>query len=95
MEPAIRSRPGLGDWPLHEARPLSERLVVCGGMAAAEQELTWPDAAPRIGSGVAALFASRGDRQWFIFASTCNTSPRTPFTTLVAFRDAAREHGEL
>ena len=87
--------PPLGDWQLHEARALSERLVVCGGMAAPEQELTGPDATARIGAYVATLFASMGDRRRFIFASSCNTSPRAPYANLVAFRDAAWEHGKL
>ena len=64
-------------------------------MAAPEQELTGPDATARIGAYVATLFASMGDRRRFIFASSCNTSPRAPYANLVAFRDAAWEHGKL
>ena len=87
--------PPIGDWPLHEARALSEKLIVCGGMAAPEQELTGPDAGARIDAYVRDLFASMGDKERFIFASSCNTSPRTPYANLVAFRDAARNYGRL
>ena len=41
------------------------------------------------------LFASLGDRSSFLFASGCNTSPRTPFANLLAFRDAAFKHGQF
>ena len=86
--------PPLGDWPLHEARVLSEKLIVCGGMAAPEQERGGPDAAARIDAYVAGLFATMGDKRRFIFASSCNTSPRTPYANLVAFRDAAWKYGK-
>ena len=31
----------------------------------------------------------------FVFASSCNTSPLTPWRNLLAFRDAAREYGRM
>jgi len=87
--------PPIGDWPLHEARMLSDKLVVSGGMAAPEQELKGPDAAKRIDAYVRGLFASMGNRRRFIFNSSCSTSPRTPYSNLVAFRDAAWKYGIL
>ena len=71
-----------------------DRVIVCGGMTAAEQEWTGPDAADRIDRHVRDLFASMGDKRRFLFASGCNTSPRTPFENLIAFRDAAWKYGE-
>jgi len=90
-----QAQPPIGDWYLHEARALNERLIVCGGMAAPEQELTGPDAAARIDAYVRDLFASMGDKRRFVFGSGCNTSPRTPYSNLVAFRDAAWRYGKL
>jgi uroporphyrinogen-III decarboxylase len=87
--------PPIGDWPLHEARALSEKLIVCGGMAAPEQELAGLGAAGAIDTYVKELFASMGDKRRFVFASSCNTSPRTPYANLVAFRDSAWRYGEV
>ncbi len=87
--------PPLGDWPLHEARALAPRLIVCGGMAAPEQELDTPDAAERLDAYVRDTFASMGDLRRFLFASSCNTSPRTPYQNLLAFRDAAWKYGRV
>jgi uroporphyrinogen-III decarboxylase len=85
--------PPLGDWPLHEARALSPRLIVCGGMAAPEQELDTPDAAERLDAYVCDTFASMGDMRRFLFGSSCNTSPRTPYKNLLTFRDASWKYG--
>jgi len=87
--------PPLGDWHLHEARSLSDSLIVCGGMAAAQQELAGPDAAAQIDAYTRQLFQSMGDKRRFLFGSSCNTSPRTPYENLLAFRDAAWAYGEL
>jgi uroporphyrinogen-III decarboxylase len=87
--------PPLGDWHLNEARALSERLIVCGGMAAPEQELAGPEAAQKIDAYVRDLFASMGDKRRFLFGSSCNTSPMTPYENLLAFRDAAWTYGQL
>jgi len=87
--------PPIGDWTLGEARVASERLVVCGGMAAPEQELRGAGAAASIDAHVRATFASMGDRRRFLFGSSCNTSPLAPWENLVAFRDAALRHGTL
>jgi hypothetical protein len=87
--------PPIGDWPLHEARALSPNLIVCGGMAAPQQELAGPEAADRIDAYVRQLFESMDDKRRFIFASSCNTSPRTPYANLLAFRDAAWKYGRL
>ena len=90
-----QAHPPLGDWHLCEARALSPRLILCGGMTAAEQESNGPDAARRIEDHVRALFAGLGDKRRFLFASGCNTSPRTPWENLVAFRDAAWKFGRF
>lgn len=89
-----QAHPPLGDWRLEDARALSDRLIVCGGMTAAEQEWTGPDAADRIARHVRNLFAAMGDKRRFLFASGCNTSPRTPYGNLIAFRDAAWKYGK-
>ncbi len=87
--------PPLGDWPLHQARELSERLIVTGGMAAPQQELAGPRAAGQIDAYVRDLFASMGDKRRFLFGSSCNTSPLTPYENLLSFRDAAWKYGQL
>lgn len=87
--------PPIGDWYLHEARALSERLILCGGMAAPEQELRGPDSRARISTYVRELFASLGDKRRFLFGSSCNTSPCTPYENLLAFRDAAWAYGRF
>lgn len=85
----------MGDWRLDETRALSPRLILCGGMTANEQEWTGPESGTRIRDHVRALFAGLGDKRRFLFASGCNTSPRTPWENLVAFRDAARQYGQF
>jgi hypothetical protein len=87
--------PPIGDWRLDEARTLSDRLVLCGGMTANEQEWAGPDAPRRIDRHVRELFASLGDRRRFLFATGCNCSPRMPYENLIAFRDAAWEYGRF
>ena len=90
-----QAHPPLGDWRLDETRALSERLIVCGGMTAREQEWTAPEAVARIDRHVRDLFASLGDKRRFLFASGCNSSPQMPFENLIAFRDAALKYGPL
>ena len=68
---------------------------MCGGMAAPEQELQTADAAERIDSYVRDTFASMGDKRRFLFGSSCNASPRTPYENLLAFRGAAWKYGRL
>ena len=85
-----QTHPPIGDWRLDEARALSDRLILCGGMTAEEQLWQGPDAVRRIDAHVRDLFASLGDRRRFLFGSGCNTAPDTPYANLVAFRDAAR-----
>jgi hypothetical protein len=87
--------PPLGDWPLHEARALSPGLIVCGGMAAPEQELEGATAAEHLDAYVRDAFASMGDMRRFLFASSCNTSPRAPYKNLLAFRDASWKYGRF
>ncbi len=87
--------PPLGDWPLPAARATSERLIVCGGMAAPQQELRGPGAAAELDAFVRETFAAMGDKRRFLFGSSCNTSPLTPYANLLAFRDAAWRYGQL
>ena len=90
-----QAHPPLGDWPLCEARASCPQLILCGGMTANEQEWTGPGTAERIDAFVRELFASLGDRHRFLFGSSCNTSPNTPYENLLAFRDAAWKYGGL
>lgn len=90
-----QAHPPLGDWRLDEARAFSQRLIVCGGMTAQEQELSGPEAPQLIDAHVRRLFASLGDKRRFLFASGCNTSPRTPWDNLCRFRAAAHQYGRL
>jgi len=90
-----QAHPPLGDWRLGEARALSDRLIVCGGMTAEEQRWTGADAAARIDRYVQRLFATMGNRRRFLFASGCNTAPDTSLDNLIRFRDAARMHGRV
>jgi len=88
--------PPMGDVQLADVRrmPGYEGFTLNGGMDAAHQELT--EAAEAALDGyVRDLFASLPDKRHFIFASSCNTSPLTPWANLLAFRDAAREYGRL
>lgn len=87
--------PPLGDWHLHEARKLSQELIVCGGMAGPQQELQGSDAAFQIDSYVRETFASMGNKRRFLFGSSCNTSPLTPYENLLAFRDGALRYGRF
>jgi hypothetical protein len=87
--------PPLGDLYLHEARALSDSLIVCGGMAAPEQELTGPETPARIECYVRDLFSAMGDKRRFLFASSCSTSPQTPYQNLLSFRNAAWQFGQL
>jgi hypothetical protein len=88
--------PPLGDVCLGDVRAAVgyDRFTVNGGMDTPHLELT-QGAQPAIHAYTRDLFASLGDRRHFIFASSCMTSPRTPWQNLVHFRDAAREVGRL
>ncbi len=88
--------PPLGDVALGGARAASAyaAFTVNGGMDTAHLELE-ADAEAQIHAYTRELFASMGDRRHFIFASSCMTSPLTPWANLVHFRDAAREYGRL
>lgn len=71
-----------------------KNFTVNGGMDPRHQELT-EDAEARLHDYTRHLFESMGDKRHFIFASSCNTSPLTPWENLIYFRDAAREHGRI
>ena len=88
--------PPMGDVQLAEVRGLVgyDRFTVNGGMNAVQQEFK-ADAEARIHEHARSLFASMGDRRHFIYASSCNTSPLTPWENLLYFRDAARAYGQM
>jgi len=69
-------------------------FTVNGGMSAVQQEIS-RDAENEIHNYTRALFSEMGDLRHFIFASSCTTSPLTPWQNLVYLRDAAREYGRL
>ncbi len=83
-----QAAPPVGDWSFPEARAASDRLVLCGGMAAPQQELFEPDADLKIKKFVRELLGSLPHTRRFLFGSSCNTSPLTPYENLLAFRDA-------
>jgi hypothetical protein len=87
--------PPLGDWRLDEARATSDQLIVCGGMDAPHQELRGAHASAELDAYVRDTFASMGDKRRFLFGSSCNTSPLTPYENLISFRDAAWRYGKL
>lgn len=88
--------PPMGDVELGDVRRQVgyQNFTVNGGMDAPHQEIT-TNAEERLHSYTRALFDAMGDKRHFIFASSCNTSPLTPWENLVHFRNAAREYGRL
>jgi hypothetical protein len=88
--------PPLGDVQLGEARRLAGKpdFTVNGGMDSPHLELR-EDAEAALHVYTRDLFAGMGDKRHFVYASSCMTSPLTPWENLVYLRDAAREHGRL
>ncbi len=88
--------PPAGDVDLSQARALSghPNFTVNGGMDVSRLELS-QNAQAQIHEYTRRLFESMGDKRHFIFASSCSTSPRTPWQNLAWFRDAARAYGKL
>ncbi|MBI5650169.1 MAG: hypothetical protein HZC40_06970 [Chloroflexi bacterium] len=91
----ITPRP-MGDVDLGAVRALVpyDRFTVNGGMDVAHLEIE-EDAEARLHAYVRELFNSMGDKSHFVFASSCTTSPLTPWENLVYLRDAAREYGQM
>ena len=88
------THPPLGDFPLHEARErIGSNFVVDGGNSCHEQELFGEDSAEKIREFTKHLFETMEGNPRFIFASSCNTSPRTPWRNIIAMRDAVHEFG--
>jgi uroporphyrinogen-III decarboxylase len=85
--------PPLGDVELDDALQLSgDRLIITGGISAAEFQRLSTRAA--IFDYVGKLFARmKPYAHRFIFSASCNTPITAPWNSLVAFRDAWREHG--
>ena len=88
--------PPLGDVQLGDARRLAGKpdFTVNGGMDSPHLELR-EDAEAALHAYTRELFASMGDMRHFVYASSCMTSPLTPWENLVYLRDAAREYGRL
>ncbi|MEA3334868.1 MAG: uroporphyrinogen decarboxylase family protein [Chloroflexota bacterium] len=88
--------PPAGDVQLGEVREMVgyDNFTVNGGMDAARQEIG-QDAEEQLHAYTSDLFESMGDKRHFIYASSCNTSPLTPWRNLMFLRDAARAYGQL
>ncbi len=88
--------PPMGDVRLPDVRGLVgyDNFTVNGGMDAPRQEIE-EEAETRLHDYTRQLFEAMGDKHHFIYASSCNTSPLTPWENLVHFRNAAREYGRL
>jgi len=88
--------PPMGDVQLDEVRELTgyDNFTVNGGMSVTHQEIT-QEAETKIHDYTRTLFEAMGDKHHFIFASSCNTSPLTPWENLLHFRNAALEYGRL
>jgi hypothetical protein len=76
------------------ARVGYDNFTVNGGMSAVQQEIG-QDAERLLHNYTRTLFSELGDLRHFIFASSCTTSPLTPWENLVYLRDAARAYGRL
>lgn len=87
--------PPLGDWRLDEPHQVNPDFIVCGGMSAHQQELRDANVSAELDAYVRDTFASMGDKRRFLFGSSCNTSPLTPYENLITFRDAAWRYGTL
>jgi uroporphyrinogen-III decarboxylase len=86
--------PPMGDVQLKDVRrSVYDGFTLNGGMDPPHQELA--DGAPALRNYVRDLMESIEDKRHFIFASSCNTSPLTPWENLLAFRDGAREYGRV
>jgi len=85
--------PPLGDVDLDEAMRLSgDRMIVTGGISAVETErFRTRDEVRRYVADLLERLAPWRHR--FMLSASCNTSIRTPWETLVWFRDAWREFG--
>ncbi len=85
--------PPLGDVQLDEAvRLAGDRMIVTGGISAVETErFRTRDEVRRYVAGLLARMDPWRHR--FMLSASCNTSIRTPWETLVWFRDAWRECG--
>lgn len=85
--------PPLGDVELDEAMRLAgDRLVITGGISAAETErFRTRDEVRRYVAGLLERMEPWHHR--FMLSASCNTSIRTPWECLVWFRDAWREFG--
>jgi len=87
--------PDLGNFPLELAhREIGPEFIVEGGMYCHHQELK-KGAREAIYDYTRDLFNKMGDRKRFIYSSSCNTSPFTPYDNILHFRDACWEFGRM
>jgi uroporphyrinogen-III decarboxylase len=95
-EARIDALEGVTPPPMGDVRQMTgyDGFMLHGGMDGPHQQLT-ENAESLLHAYVRDLFASLPDRRHFIFASSFNTSPRSPWRNLLAFRDAAREYGRM
>ena len=86
--------PSLGDIELDDAMRLAgDRLIITGGISALETErFKTRDEVRRYTEDLFRRMASYRHR--FMLSASCNTSIRTPWTTIEWFRDAWREFGQ-
>ena len=63
------------------------------GNSCHEQELFDDDGPQYVRDYTRNLFEAMAGNPRFIYSSSCNTSPRTPWPIILALHDAAREYG--
>lgn len=87
--------PPLGNFPLDRAQEeIGPNFIVEGGMAASHQEIR-EGAKNAIDQYTRELFDSMGNKRRFIYSSSCNTSPNTPYDNIMHFRDCCWKYGKL
>jgi uroporphyrinogen-III decarboxylase len=85
------THPSIGDFPLKEAKKIHPKFIVNGGMSAAEQEIT-ENSKELLKNYVKSLMEEmKPDR--FIFASSCQTSPKMPYENLLYFKEYCLKYG--
>eukprot|EP01009_Symbiontida_sp_KSa7_P003879 NODE_1948_length_526_cov_518.343816_g1585_i0.p1 GENE.NODE_1948_length_526_cov_518.343816_g1585_i0~~NODE_1948_length_526_cov_518.343816_g1585_i0.p1 ORF type:complete len:162 (+),score=19.35 NODE_1948_length_526_cov_518.343816_g1585_i0:30-515(+) len=86
----------IGDVDFKDARRLAEYtgFTINGGMSAMQTEIVEDKAEATLHEYVRGLFSSLPYPSHFIFASSCNTGPRTKWSNLLYFRAAARLYGK-
>ena len=87
--------PDLGNFPLEKARSeMGSNFIIEGGMYCYHQEIK-KGAREAIDDYTRTLFDGMGDKQRFIYASSCTTSPLTSYDNVLHFRDSCWRHGKM